>query len=421
MKSEKVFAKFDRNMAEDAAPKRKRVSTGGTAEDMSSTNRSYALAAAPDIRTWSDSRKLDFLIEQVCVTQSLTAKIHQVTAKLDQAYQVIDEMQIHITGLEDRVTRTELRALDIEARSRRNNLLFYNIPENDNESGDDCVAVLLNFLNQNLKLRDDEIDKIAMQRVHRLGFKRRGVAPDGRAWRPRPIIVAFRDFSDKELILVNAKRLKGSAFSIQQDFPPEIKAARGELWEDFRKAKSENKVARIVYPAKLVIDGIVEKDMFPEWNKWATGKYVRGTHSRNPQFPSSVSPMNIPMADLISVPEFRPRPGAFRDPANETDTMEAEAGTPVSPSRPNHPTPRVTHGSSGGRDSRQDVSQDSQPSTGHQRTTATNEAPAAAADTREKTSTPGRPAGDENTESPELEPLAEAISSALNSTLDDEH
>ena len=200
-----------------------------------------------------------------------------------------------------------------------------------------------------------------------------------------------------------------------------IKAARGELWEVFRKAKSENVVVKIAYPAKLEIDGIMERDMFPEWNNWTTGNYVRGTHSRNPQFPSSGSPMNIPMADLISAPEFRPRPGAFRDPPIETKTIETEAGTPVSPSRPNaYPAPRVTHGSSGGPNSRQDVSQDSQPPTGHQRTAATNKA-LSAADTREKTITPGWPAGDENMKSPELEPLAEAISSALNSTIDDEH
>ena len=79
----------------------------------------------------------------------------------------------------EKVIRSELRALNIEARSMHNNLIFYSVHENDNESRYDCVAALVNFLNQNQnpKLKDDEINKITMQRVHRLSVKRRGVAP----------------------------------------------------------------------------------------------------------------------------------------------------------------------------------------------------------------------------------------------------
>ena len=314
-------------------------------------------------------------------------------------------MQIHITGLEDRVSRAELRALNIETRSRRNNLLFYNIPENDNESGDDCVAVLLNFLNQSLKLKDDEINKKAMPCVHRLGFKRRGVAPDGRAWRPRPTAAALRYYGDKELILGNAKPLNGFAFSSLQDFPPEIKAARGELWEVFLKAKSENMVVKIAYPAKFVIDGIVERDMFPEWNKWTTGNYVRGTQ---PTVPKQWVPYEHSYGRSYIGPRISPSPWSIPWPLDRNRNCgdwSWHARQPITPERISRP--RVTHGSSGGPNSRQDVSQDSQAPTGHQRTAATNEA-LSAADTREKTITSGWPAGDENVNSQELEPLAEA-------------
>ena len=43
-------------------------------------------------------------------------------------------MQNYIHSMHDRISNVELRALDNEARSRRNNLVFYNISEPDSET-----------------------------------------------------------------------------------------------------------------------------------------------------------------------------------------------------------------------------------------------------------------------------------------------
>ena len=284
------------------------MSTGGTSQPTTHSGRTYASAAAVDIRSWSTDEKLDFLIEQVCVTQSLTTQIHQVTGRLDNAYKAIDQMQNYIHSMHDRISNVELRALDNEARSRRNNLVFYNISEPDSETVAECEATLRNFLIKNVKINETVVADIVFQRVHRLGRKRYGTAPDGRAWRPRPVIAGFRDYGARELVMDNAKELKGTSYSIQQDYPPEIKAARGELWDDLRRAKAENKRATIAYPAKLIVDGRVIRDMFPGWNKWAIGTTNRDTRGHDDRaFPRSGTPINIPMADLISAPEFRPR------------------------------------------------------------------------------------------------------------------
>ena len=133
-------------MTDEATTKRSRMSTGGTSQPATHSGRTYATAAAVDIRSWSTDEKLDFLIEQVCVTQSLTTQTHQVTGRLDNAYKAIDQIQNYIHSMHDRISNVELRVLDSEARSRRSNLVFYNISEPDSETVVECEATLRSFL-----------------------------------------------------------------------------------------------------------------------------------------------------------------------------------------------------------------------------------------------------------------------------------
>ena len=110
--------------------------------------------------------------------------------------------------------------------------MFYNISEPDSKTVAEYEATLRNFLIKDVKINETVVANIVFQRVYRLGRKRYSTAHDGRAWRPRPVIAGFRDYGARELVMDNAKELKGTSYSIQQDYPPEIKAARGELWDD---------------------------------------------------------------------------------------------------------------------------------------------------------------------------------------------
>ena len=309
-------------MSEDTSTKRRRCSTGGSGQPTAFPVKSYASAAGFDISKMSEAEKLDFLIEQVCVTQQLTLKIHNMTTKLDNAYHKIGEMSEEIDYWKYRTTSMELRIVDLEARSRRNNLIFTNIPEPDSETDRECLQRLREFLKDQLKLPSNEGEDFVFQRVHRLGRKRTGVAPNGERWRPRPIIAGFRDFCDRETVLGNAKRLKGTAFGIQQDFPAEIRTARGELWDDYRRARAAQKRAIIAYPAKLVVDGVVERDMFPGWGKWTVGREPPRDEATSTSRTYSIaprSPMEISMADLVHAREFRPREPATTPPSEPED------------------------------------------------------------------------------------------------------
>ena len=69
----------------------------------------------------------------------------------------------------------------------------------------------------------------------------------------RPLIAAFRDYPDVELILSNVRKLAGSNFGINRDFPQEI------------ESQNPSSNISIRYPAKLIMDKKVVKDMFPDW------------------------------------------------------------------------------------------------------------------------------------------------------------
>ena len=139
------------------------------------------------------------------------------------------------------------------------------------------------------------------------------------------------DYKARQDILLRAKHLKGTQFSINQDFPPEIRTARGQLWDDYKRARSEKLKAKIAFPAKLVVEGQVVRDLFPMWGNWARSstptQYDDRAASQEP--PRSGAPMQVAMADLIGAAPFKPR----NNPANPNN-----APTPQHAPVPNYST-----------------------------------------------------------------------------------
>ena len=171
---------------------------------------------------------------------------------------------IHVTNKNTDMLKTlAYKSIDLEARSRRNNLIFWGLVENRNEN---CFALIRQFIKNELNL---DADRMYLARAHRLGPVKIGQ----QGLRKRPIIVNFRDFCDTEAIMRNAYMLRRTSFSVDYDFPKEISTARKLLWNEVKSIKSRKPTARcqIVYPAKLIVDGKVVRDEFPNWNEIRNG------------------------------------------------------------------------------------------------------------------------------------------------------
>ena len=112
----------------------------------------------------------------------------------EQKFDKICKQQKHISKLdsvvlsyEERIKMLEYKSIDLEARSRRNILLFRGLMEARNE---DCRALVCQFICDQF---DIIVDELKVSRAHRIGRYNRN--------RPRPIIAVFQQYTLTESII----------------------------------------------------------------------------------------------------------------------------------------------------------------------------------------------------------------------------
>ena len=127
------------------------------------------------------------------------------------------------------------KLIELEDRSRRNNLRFDGLTEDTNETWDDCERKIQKILSDKLEITED----VEIERCHRMG-KRKGN-------RPRTIICKFLRFKDKQKILKNAKKLKNSGIYIYEDFCNDTMELRKSLWEEVMEHRRQGKFAFLNY------------------------------------------------------------------------------------------------------------------------------------------------------------------------------
>lgn len=190
-------------------------------------------------------------------TRDLQRSISDLCEQTERVEQTVDK-QSHLMKV------LSYRSIDTEARNRRNNLIIWGITENMRIN---CADLVLNFLEDELEI---DTTNIVLDGAHRLGVysdKSNG-HNKGNIDPKRPIVVRFRDFSSTELVLRQAYKLKGSTFGIDRDYPRELADARKELYTSkvAREARSRKQKVKILYPAKLIVNGKMIQDKFPDWS-----------------------------------------------------------------------------------------------------------------------------------------------------------
>ena len=84
--------------------------------------------------------------------------------------------------------------IKLESHSRRNNLIFYDVTEEENESTAMTEDMLYIFMEEKSKMEEEEVSDICIERAHHLGKRK----DDNK---PHPIIAKFTFHEDKEHIL----------------------------------------------------------------------------------------------------------------------------------------------------------------------------------------------------------------------------
>ena len=169
--------------------------------------------------------------------QSLKNNLKELNEKVEDVTKRIKINEETVTSNSGRIKSVEIfeknarkkyhelssRADDMEDRSKRQNLIFYGLEEQQNEDVETRVQDVL----INRKLMNDQVH---IDRAHRIGKKSPG--------KHRPVVVRFTYYKDKEWILSQAKLLKGSPIKISEQYSKATLTINRELFEACKVAKS---------------------------------------------------------------------------------------------------------------------------------------------------------------------------------------
>ncbi|XP_069105844.1 uncharacterized protein [Argopecten irradians] len=127
---------------------------------------------------------------------------------------------------------------ELKWRSMKNNLVFSGLREED---GEDTEAVLREFLSVELG-----ISRVELGNVHRFGKFIIG--------KHRHIVARFLYNRDRSNVLGNSRKLSGTTFYINEQFPTEIEEKRRELYPKLKELRREGHRVKLVRD-KLIVDG----------------------------------------------------------------------------------------------------------------------------------------------------------------------
>jgi hypothetical protein len=194
-------------------------------------------------------RTLEDLFDQLAEIKDMVKDVPCIRVSIDEISVVFEEIKQEVIILKKRCEKLEEEKEDLyrrvdrlEGYSRRSNLVFHNVEEEEEEDWSRTENIISDILKHRLEMANQEI---TIERAHRMG--RKGV-------KPRPIIVKFNKYKDKIKILDQSKKLKGSRIGISEDYTERVREIRAKLKEFLVIARSEGRYAVLRFD-KLVIDG----------------------------------------------------------------------------------------------------------------------------------------------------------------------
>ncbi len=191
------------------------------------------------------NQKLNGLVTDLKVTAERIEETEQRVAELEENVAEYKEVLGQSIEIQDNLQE---RLLDLETRSRRNNIRIFGISEGS--EGNNVQELVESIIKTELSLGDLDLK---IQRCHRaLGPK-----PPADAY-PRSVVVFFLEYKTKDLVLRSAWRKKevhcnGKRIFFDQDYPPEIQQKR-RAFAPIRKILKENGIKfQTPPPAKLKV------------------------------------------------------------------------------------------------------------------------------------------------------------------------
>ena len=220
----------------------------GTSQAVDSQDASQAMALSPAL----DARLKRMEDTIGSIVPSIRQDIHELKEAQEQKFEIITDnvnkikQELHSVKSENSRLKThndELSArMDrLEAYSRKNNLILYNVPE---ETGS-ATQTVLNILSKDLGI-DDATD-IQFEAVHYLRANKSSSSP-------RPLYMRMLHRADRDRIWAARRNLRGSTIRIAEDLPQTYLKARRLLLPVMKAARASEHKATFVND-KLRVEG----------------------------------------------------------------------------------------------------------------------------------------------------------------------
>lgn len=205
------------------------------------------------------STVLDAIKEQTSQIQAVATRIEEAERRLLDAEESAIASEARIASLEKQVRDMLEHVDDLDNRGRRCNVRVVGLPE-DSE-GKDPVKFLETWIPEHLQMTTKG-NRVKLDRAHR------SMAPKpGPNQRPRPLILKFHNFRDKQRVMEAARRLgsrdqdgstaRGPKISFYNDFSAEVVRRRRAFDDTKTRLKKLGVAYALLYPATLrvTLDG----------------------------------------------------------------------------------------------------------------------------------------------------------------------
>ncbi|XP_049273573.1 uncharacterized protein LOC119399789 [Rhipicephalus sanguineus] len=183
------------------------------------------------------------LLRQILDGQkTMQARLDTIESKVENSTAAFTELTSKISSLEATIQTIQTKLIDLEDRSRRNNLLVFGLPERPDETFQSLTNTVVSEIFENML----GVKVSTVERIHRIGQKRRN--------KNRPVVLRLIDHREKINVLRNCSKLKGKDISVAEDFSPETRQTRRYLWESTANIRKKGEKVKLVHD-KVIING----------------------------------------------------------------------------------------------------------------------------------------------------------------------
>lgn len=166
------------------------------------------------------------------VNKENNIKINKLTEELESSNKKINELEDRVNHQEDYSRRKNVRISGMEERD-------------DSETWEQTAAAVTSVLEDKMQLSG-----LVVERAHRVGVHREG--------KPRPVVARFLRYCDREAVLRNGRKLKGTNIFVNEDLCPASQAIKSSQFPMMKKAKAQGKIAFFRHTKLIIRDKMVD-------------------------------------------------------------------------------------------------------------------------------------------------------------------